>query len=60
MIGSISDRLAFKTRSLKPRKVISISAHHDDPLSFAQIEINVPDRRKGLTSGRTHGQRTNM
>jgi hypothetical protein len=60
MIESISDRSAFKTQSLEPRKAISVSAHHDDLQSFAPIAINIPDGRKGLTSDRTHGQRTNM
>jgi hypothetical protein len=35
MIGSISDRSAFKARSLGPRKTISISVHYDDMRSFA-------------------------
>jgi hypothetical protein len=26
----------------------------------AEIVISIPDRRKGLTSNRTHGQRTNV
>jgi hypothetical protein len=60
MIESISDRSAFKTQSLESRKAISVSAHHDDLQSFAQIAINIPDRRKGLTFDRTHGQPTNM
>jgi hypothetical protein len=59
MIGSNSDRSAFKARSPEPRKAISVYAHHDDMWSFAQLAINVSNRRKGLTSDRTHGQRTN-
>jgi hypothetical protein len=59
MIGSVSNRLAFKALSLEPRKAISISAHHDDPRSFAQIEINILDQHKGLTFDRMHSQRTN-
>jgi hypothetical protein len=30
--------------------------HYDDPRSFAQIEISVPGRCKGLTSDHMHGQ----
>jgi hypothetical protein len=59
MIGSNSDRSAFKARSLKQRKTISVYAHHDDLWSFSQLAISVPDQRKGLTSDRTHDQRTN-
>jgi hypothetical protein len=59
MIGSNSDRSAFKVRSSEPRKAISVYAHHDDLWSFAQLAISVPDRRKGLTFDRTQGQRTN-
>jgi hypothetical protein len=59
MIGSNSDRSAFKARSPEPRNAISVYAHHDDLRSFAQLEISVLDRRKGLTSDRTHDQRTN-
>jgi hypothetical protein len=59
MIGSNSDRSAFKARSLEPCKVISVYAHHDDLWSFAQLAISVPDQRKGLISDRTHSQQTN-
>jgi hypothetical protein len=59
MIGSNSDWLAFKAWSLKSRKVISVYAHHVDLWSFTQSAISVPNRRKGLTSDRTHDQRTN-
>jgi hypothetical protein len=59
MIGSISDLLAFKAWSPELCEVISISAHHGDFQSFAQIAISVPDRRKWLTSDGTHGQWTN-
>jgi hypothetical protein len=59
MIGSNNDWLAFKARSPEPRKAISVYAHHDDMRSSAELAISVPDRRKGLTSDRTHGQRTN-
>jgi hypothetical protein len=59
MIGSNSDRLAFKAWPLESHKAISVYAHHDDLWRFAQLAIKVPDRRKGLTSDRTHGQRTN-
>jgi hypothetical protein len=59
MIGSNSDRSAFKAWSSEPRKAISVYAHHDDLQSFAQLAISVPDQRKGLTSDCTHGQRTN-
>jgi hypothetical protein len=59
IIESNSDRSAFKARSPEPRKAISVYAHHDDPRSFAQLAINIPDRRKGLTSDRTNGQQTN-
>jgi hypothetical protein len=59
MIGSISDQSAFKARSPELCKVISISVHHDDLRSFAQIEISVSGRRKGLSFDRTHDQRTN-
>jgi hypothetical protein len=59
MIGSNSDRSAFKARSLKLRKAISVYAHHNDMRSFAQLAISISDRRKGLTSDRTHDQRTN-
>jgi DsbC/DsbD-like thiol-disulfide interchange protein len=45
MIGSNSDRSAFKEQSSELRKTISISVHHDNPRSFAQIEISVLDRR---------------
>jgi hypothetical protein len=56
MIGSDSDRSVFKARSSEPRKAINNYAHHDDLQSFAQLAISVPDRRKGLTFDRTHGQ----
>jgi hypothetical protein len=59
MIRSNSDWSAFKAWSPKPRKVISVYAHHDDLWSFVQLAISIPDRRKGLTSDRTHGQWTN-
>jgi hypothetical protein len=59
MIRSNSDRSVFKARSPEPRKPISVYAHHDDLRSFIQLAISVPDRCKGLTSDRTHGQRTN-
>jgi hypothetical protein len=59
MIGSISDQSAFKARFSEPCKAISVSTHHDDPRSHAQIEISVTDRCKGLTFNRTHSQRTN-
>jgi hypothetical protein len=59
MIGSNNDRSTFKAQSPEPRKAISVYAHHDDLRSFAQLAISVPDRRKGLSSDRTHGQRTN-
>jgi hypothetical protein len=59
MIGSNSDRSAFKVRSPEPRKAISVYAHHDNLWSFAQLSISVPDRRKGLTSDRTHDHWTN-
>jgi hypothetical protein len=59
MIGSNSDRSAFKAWSPKPRKAINVYAHHDDLRSFAQLAISVLDRRNGLTSDRTHDQRTN-
>jgi hypothetical protein len=59
MIGSNSDRSAFKVRSPELCKAIIIYAHHDDLWSFAQLSISVPDWRKGLTSDRTHGQWTN-
>jgi hypothetical protein len=36
-----------------------LSKHHDDLRSFAQLAVSNPDRRKGLTSDRTHGQRIN-
>jgi hypothetical protein len=60
MMGSNSDRSAFKARSLKPHKAISVYAHHDDLRSFAQLAIRTPDQRKGLTSDRTHAPRTNQ
>jgi hypothetical protein len=59
MIGSNSDRSAFKARSLKPWKAISVYAHHDDLRSFAQLAISVPNQRKGLTSDRTYSLWTN-
>jgi hypothetical protein len=59
MIGSNSDRSAFKVRSPKLCKAIIIYAHHDDLRSFAQLSISIPDWRKRLTSDRTHGQWTN-
>jgi hypothetical protein len=59
MIGSNIDWLTFKAWSLKSRKTISVYAHHDDLWSFVQSAISVPDQRKGLTSDRTHDQRTN-
>jgi hypothetical protein len=59
MIESNNDRSAFKVRSPEPRKAISVYAYHDDMWSFAQLAISVPDWRKGLTSDRTYGQRTN-
>jgi hypothetical protein len=59
MIGSSSDWSAFRAWSPKPRKVISVYAHHDDLWSFAQLAISVPNRCNGLTSDRTHDQRTN-
>jgi hypothetical protein len=59
MIESNSDRSAFKARSSELRNAISVYAHHDDLQSFSQLAISVPDRRKGLTSDRTHGQWTN-
>jgi hypothetical protein len=34
--------------------------HHDDPQSFAQIAISIPDRCKGLTFDPTHSQWANM
>jgi hypothetical protein len=59
MIGSNSDRSAFKARPLKLCKAINVYVHHDDLRSFTQLAISVPDRRKGLTFDRTHGQWTN-
>jgi hypothetical protein len=59
MVGSNSDQSAFKARSPEPHKAISVYVHHDDLRSFAQLAISVPDRRKGLTSDRTHVQQTN-
>jgi hypothetical protein len=59
MIRSNSDRSAFKARSPEPRKAISVYAHHDDLRNFAQLTISIPDQRNGLTSDRTHDQRTN-
>jgi hypothetical protein len=59
LIRSINDQSAFKAQSSETRKAISISAHHNDLRSFAQIAISVPDRHKGLTFYRTHGQCTN-
>jgi hypothetical protein len=56
MIGSISDRSVFKERSLKPRKAISVSAHHDDLQSFVQLAISVPDWHNELTFNLKHGQ----
>jgi hypothetical protein len=47
VIGSISDRSAFKVWSPKPRKAISVSTHHDDLWSFAQLitrTVNEPMR----------------
>jgi hypothetical protein len=56
----INQRLiSYQSAIPEPHKAISIFAHHDDPRSFAQIEISVLDRREGLTSNRTHGQQTN-
>jgi hypothetical protein len=60
IIRSNSDRSAFKSRSPESCKAISIYAHHNDLWSFTQLAISVPDRRKGLTSNRTHGQWTNV
>jgi hypothetical protein len=40
-------------------KAINVYAHHDDMRNFTQLAISVPDRCKGLTSDRTHNQRTN-
>jgi hypothetical protein len=59
MIGSNSDRSAFKAWSSEPCKAISVYAHHDDLRSFAQLATSVTDRRKGLTSNCTHSQWTN-
>jgi hypothetical protein len=59
MIGSNSDRSAFKARSSEPHKTKSVYVHQEDLRSFAQLAISVPDRCKGLTSDRTHDQRTN-
>jgi hypothetical protein len=59
MIGSNNDRSTFKVRSPEPHKAISIYAHQDDMWSFAQLAISIPDRHKGLTFNRMHGQRTN-
>jgi hypothetical protein len=59
IIGLNNDRSAFKARSQEPCKAISIYAHHDNLQSFAQLAISVPNRRKGLTSDRRHGQQTN-
>jgi hypothetical protein len=59
MIRSNNDQSAFNARSPGLRKVTSVSTHYDDLRNFAQIEISVPDQRKGLTSDRTHGQQTN-
>jgi hypothetical protein len=59
MIESIIDRSIFKMWSPKLRKAMSISTHHDDLWSFAQIVISVPNQRKGHTSDRTHNQQTN-
>jgi hypothetical protein len=59
MIESISGRSSFKVWSLEPQKAISVSTHHDDLQSFAQIVISIPDRCKGLTFDRPHDQRTN-
>jgi hypothetical protein len=59
MIGSNNDRSAFKVRSPKPRKAISIYTYHDDLWSFAQLAISVPNRCKRLTFDRTYSQRTN-
>jgi hypothetical protein len=56
MIGSNNDRSAFKARSLEPRKVISVYAHHDNLQTFAQLAISVSDQRKGLTSDHMHDQ----
>jgi hypothetical protein len=59
LIGSINDRSAFKAGSPKPRKTISVYAHHDDLRSFIQVAISVPDQRKGFTFNHTHSQQTN-
>jgi hypothetical protein len=59
MIGSDSDRSAFKAWSSEPCKTISVYAHHDNLWSFAQLAISVPDRRKGLTSDHMNSQWTN-
>jgi hypothetical protein len=59
MIGSISNRSTFIARSLKPRKAISVSTHHDDLQSFT------PNRNKcsQLTQGayfRSHARSVNQ
>jgi hypothetical protein len=59
IIGSNSDRSAFKAWSPKSCKTTTGYAHHDNLWSFAQLAIRVSDRRKGLTSDHTHGQRIN-
>jgi hypothetical protein len=60
IIGSNSDRSAFKAWFPEPRNAISVYAHHDDMRDFAQLAISVHDQRKGLTADRMHGQRTNV
>jgi hypothetical protein len=40
MIGSINDQLAFKARSLKLRKAISVPVHHDSSTGLRQDEGN--------------------
>jgi hypothetical protein len=59
MIGSNSDRSAFKPWSSEPHKAINVYAHHDNLRKFSQLAISVPDRCKGLTYDRTYGQWTN-
>jgi hypothetical protein len=52
--------ISFQSTIPKSRKAISVSTHHDDLWSFAQLAISIPDRRKELTFDRTHDQRTDV
>jgi hypothetical protein len=56
MIGSDSDRSAFKVRPLGPHRAMSIFAHYDNLQGCADLAISVPDWCKELTSDHMYGQ----